>query len=71
MRVRVRACVSLPFASADAGVRLFSLWMQGLGCVCPDGPSGAQCRRLRGPCSLSPCLNNGSCVALGDDYACR
>ncbi|KAL2083221.1 hypothetical protein ACEWY4_020994 [Coilia grayii] len=42
-------------------------------CVCEEGGpagSGRQCRRVRQPCASSPCLNNGSCVSLGDDYTC-
>ncbi|XP_030628115.1 protein eyes shut homolog [Chanos chanos] len=40
-------------------------------CACADGAVGPQCRTPSQPCSPSPCLNNGSCVSLGDSYSCR
>uniref|UniRef100_A0AAR2KS92 Protein eyes shut homolog n=1 Tax=Pygocentrus nattereri TaxID=42514 RepID=A0AAR2KS92_PYGNA len=36
-------------------------------CVC----AGPDCGEQGGPCSPSPCLNRGSCVARGDQYYCR
>ncbi|CAL8359750.1 unnamed protein product [Boreogadus saida] len=40
-------------------------------CACAEGAPDPVCGGRAGPCLPSPCLNNGSCVSRGDDYACR
>ncbi|XP_038593172.1 protein eyes shut homolog [Micropterus salmoides] len=40
-------------------------------CVCADGNVVPACRRQQNLCSPSPCLNNATCVSMGNYYVCR
>lgn len=40
-------------------------------CSCLPGYEGNRCEKKVNQCDLKPCLNDGECVNLGDEFKCN
>ena len=40
-------------------------------CICPAGYNGTNCSNYIGMCIPNPCMNNGNCQDLINNYTCQ